>query len=60
MLSAWPILFICFLMAAGIRFRKANLSGLDICLIQTNNFVSKLPFSIVLFNSYGELSDCNN
>jgi len=42
MLSAWPLLFICFLMAAGIRFRKANLSGLDICLIQTNNFASIL------------------
>lgn len=60
MLSAWTILFICFVMAAGIRFRNASLSGLDICLIQTNNFASKLPFSIVLFNSYGELSDWNN
>lgn len=58
--SAWPILFICFLMAAGIRLRKSNLSGLDMCLIQTNNFAPKLPFSIAFFNSYWELSDWNN
>lgn len=60
MLSACPILFIYFLMATGIRLRKSNLSGLDMCLIKTNNFAPKLLFSISFFNSYWELSDWNN
>lgn len=60
MLSTWPVPFIYFLMAAGMRLRKSNLSGLDMCLIQTNNFAPKCLFSTAFFNSYWELSDRNN
>lgn len=47
-------------MEAGIRLRKSNLSGLEMCLIQRNNFAPKLPISIAFFNFYWELSDRNN
>lgn len=47
-------------MAAGIRLRKSNLSGIGMRLIQTNNFAPKLCLSIAFFNSYRELNDWNN
>lgn len=47
-------------MAAGIGLRNFHLSGLDMCLIQTNNFVPKLLFSFAFFNSYWKLNDCKN